>query len=179
MTNFRTHFYQMLLEMPQRITSKIKIDAKVEHIYEWAENIDQVRIKNTELSIWQLKDGDDIKLYFINNDQILTELAFTFFGKGIQANLVIQGMSAGKGLARKIYVDYLLNKFSFILSDTTMTDQGFGFWKKLWKEYKSRFKFYIYDTKNKSKTPIENGRQMDAVFGPEKDKHQFKFVIVK
>jgi hypothetical protein len=177
--NFKTHFYQMLLEMPQRITSKIKIDARVEHIYEWAEEIEEIQINGIDLGVWQMKDRDDIKLWFIHNDQILVELAFTLFGQGVQENLVIQGITAGKGMAREIYVGYLLNKFSFILSDTTMTDQGFGFWKKLWKEYKSNFKFYIYDMKNKTKVWIKDGSQMDEVFGPEKDKHDFKFVIVK
>mgnify|MGYP001008518813 CR=1 FL=1 len=177
--SFKPHFYQTILEMPQRITSKIKIDANVSHVYDWAEEIDQIKIDNTDLDVWMLKDQNDIKLWFIRNDVIQTELAFTLFGQGIQENLVIQGLDAPKGLARKIYVNYLLNKYPFILSDSTMTPEGFGFWKKLWTEYKDQFMFYIYDSYNKTKTDLTDVNQMDEVFGPEKDKHQYKFVMVR
>lgn len=165
--------------MPQRISSKLKIEADVQHVYDWAEEIGRISIDGLALDIWQMVDQNDIKLWFIKDHKILTELAFTLFGQGVKENLVIQGTTAPKGLARKIYVKYLLSKYQFILSDTTMTDQGFNFWKKLWKENKDRFKFYIYDAQNKTKVNLMDESQMDKVFGPTKQMHGFNFVIVK
>lgn len=178
MMNFKQYFHT-LLEMPQQITSIPKIVADIDQIYEWSDHLENIIINKIPLEVWKQQDGSDINLFFIHDDKILVELAFSLFGQGIKENLVIQNKEAPRGLARMIYVQYLLKKYRFILSDTTMTEQGITFWTKLWAENKDRFKFYLYDSSTKTKKDIMDIRQMREVFGKDRSMHGQQFVIVR
>ncbi len=173
------NFFNLFLEMPQRIDSKIKMsNLSAEQIQQWYELVDTVVINNRQISVWERVAGTEHLTFFMDGDKKVVESAYDIFGKGIKENLVIQNPEY-PGMARAIYLQYYLSRFGFILSDSTMTEQGFLFWKKLWQSSRNIFRFGIYDEKTKKVRSIKNEGQLDQIFGKDKANHYLRMFISK
>jgi hypothetical protein len=123
-----------LLEMPQEVKISLSIDQPVDYIRSNTKYVQQTKLNGKAFEIREYNNGSDVELYFINDNIVAAEVGYYLRGSGIEENLIIQN-PLYRGLARSIYTDYLLKRFSYILSDSTMTIQGFSFWKKLYKNY--------------------------------------------
>lgn len=166
----------VLLEMPQKITTKLDQDKSAQIVRETYKHIGNIKIDNTDLEIYAFHTKE-ISLVFLNNDDIVVEVNFKKLNNGgIEETFVIQHPNY-KGFARKIYGEYLLKNYKFILSDSTMTQDGLNFWKKLFIEYNTSVAFYIITPDNKLR--IRNTEQMDDVFGKQKQFHRIRFLMVQ
>lgn len=171
--------YEILHEMPQQVRVDLQMIDDVRHIKEHWENLGELNLNNTKYEIWSFDaDSEDRDIVLIHNNSIDLESSFTLYGKGIIENY-IQQKSGVRGLARAFYIEYLLNNYDFILSDTTMTKEGFDFWTKLYSSLYSRYHFRIYDTKTHAFSPVKDIQQLNDVFGPNANNHFFRFFIKK
>ena len=105
--------------MPQSNSVKLTIDRTTKQVRSVAEHIDNVTLNNIPFEVWEVSSGDT-DLYFINNDIVAAEVGFYKRKEGVEENLIIQNPKY-KGLIRLIYTEYLLKKFRYIISDTSMT----------------------------------------------------------
>ena len=168
--------YKLLLEMPQRIDIDLKMEETVPHIKKVGRFVEKVKLNNIDYDVWEVNNGD-IDLYFIHNDKVIAaEVGFYPKKHGIEENLIQQNRQY-KGLARAIYMEYLLKKYSYILSDTTMTSAGVGFWIKLYEQYKDTFVFSIYEISTKLNRYIHSTNDMKRVHGKNKKFHNYRFMV--
>ena len=166
---------KLLLEMPQSNSVKLTIDRTAEEVRSVAEHIDNVTLNNIPFEVWEVSSGDT-DLYFLDNDIVAAEVGFYKRKEGIEENLIIQNPKY-KGLIRLIYTDYLLTKFRYIISDTSMTNDGLEFWIKLFNQNKKRFTFSIYEISTKINRRVRNEQEMRRVFGQEKKFHNYRFMV--
>lgn len=163
--------------MPQQINTSFSPIDKIDHIKQAWSRIDTITINNIPLEVYSYDPtSKDQDIIFLHNNTNAAESSFSILGNGIEESFISQNPDF-KGLARKIYTEYYMTKYEFILSDTTMTPNGLNFWIKLYHEYNNKFNFYLWDNKNKKKSRIKNNKQISDVYGKTKDKHNWRFII--
>lgn len=161
--------------MPQSNNVKLTIDRTAEEVRSVAEHIDNVKLNNIMFEVWEVSSGDT-DLYFLDKNIVAAEVGFYKRKEGIEENLIIQNLNY-KGLIRTIYTDYLLTKFRYIISDTSMTNEGLEFWIKLFNQNNKRFTFSIYEISTKINRRVRNEQEMRRVFGQEKKFHNYRFMV--
>jgi adenylate kinase family enzyme len=171
-------YSQLILEMPQQIDTPLKMDTPAEFIRSSWKQIENIQLDNVEYEMFQIGNGKDFDVALISGDTVALEASYEIFGKGVKPSYVQQQPNL-KGLARLFYVEYYMNKFDFILSDTTMTKSGFLFWTRLFEQYKTQFIFSVYHKKKDKLIKIKNRQQMEEVFGRAKKFHYYQFVMQK
>jgi len=167
--------YTLLVEMPQTINVKLKMDQEVAHIRNHWDAKGTIILDEKKYEMWQF-GTKEIDVALIANNQVMLESSFELYGKGINANYVQQNELV-RGLARAFYTQYLIKEYDFILSDSTMTTEGVNFWIKLFEQFGKQFLFKIYDAHSHNLTTIKNTDQMRAVASPEKRHHHYRFLL--
>lgn len=76
---------------------------------------------------------------------------------------------APKGLARRFYTNYLIPKFSVIISDKQLTHDGFKFYEKLFDSLNVR----VIDTETKQVGSIDSVEEMDEYFTMGSGRYRF------
>ena len=76
-----------------------------------------------------------------------------------------------KGLIYYFYIEFLLKKYAFVLSDDALTEKAFTFWKSNFDNFiKNGYKVYVVDfnvaTKNISNIKsLDSKEEMDQYYG--------------
>ena len=162
--------------MPQRIDINLKMDTTIHQIKKNGHFVEKVKLNNIDYDVWEVDNGD-VDLYFIHNDKVVAaEVGFYPKKHGIEENLVQQNPQY-KGLARTIYTEYLLKKYSYILSDTAMTPAGLEFWIKLYEQHKNNFVFSIYEMSTKINRRVSSANEMRRVYGKNKKFHNYRYMV--
>jgi hypothetical protein len=187
MRSFKQFFEDYIKESPDQGGNNELFDDKTDEelgIHSIINSDDYTNILNIpkyDVSLWQLIDGDDIIIQFINNtsNESAGSVTFEKFEDGGVKITSVTNKSNYKGLAYWVYINYLLKKYSYIMSDGKHSKMGELFWKKIvdlnldmycsvWEYFDPNRKKYIKDIKNSS--------EMEEYYG-QSGYHNYVFVI--
>lgn len=97
------------------------------------------------------------KYEMVNNDKIVGQYQGKEFKHGIITNYAqTEPFVKGESLMFNFYIKFLLNKYSFVISDDVLSDDGFGFFYKNFDKFRELgYKTFIYNVDHPNKADIE------------------------
>jgi hypothetical protein len=137
--------------------------------------IDQITIGDINYDLFLYED-DKKYLYII--DIRYPEIAGYIFYKEIANNGVVElgiwNMRKNIGLIRHIYVNWLLKKYNYIMSDAFHSSQAKRMWETLYNTYKNNYNFYVYNILNKNKYILKNIDEFEKYYD---NMHNFRIIM--
>lgn len=128
-----------------------------------------------QVDVFLCSENDINKFFFFVGDNLWGTVETRLLQEGgIQIRESIKCVSLGLYMS-DVFKDYFLENFSYILSDSYHTDDGFSLYKRLAKD--SSLKFTIIDDNTKQQIELENPDDLKNYFG--KGKHNYIYKIQK
>lgn len=112
------------------------------------------------------------------------EFTVCFFSYQINTNNIMVGKKVWQdgikiGLAREIIFDFYLPQFNGIISDTSLSELGGSYWKKLAAEAKRKgYKTYVV-FKDDKRIEINDPEEMEKYYGYNEKLSRCRFLILK
>jgi hypothetical protein len=158
-----------------------EMDAK--EVLKRAKNMGMYRISNMEFRLYFENERNVYTYYLIEpkNSFIDVEYSYNKISKPINGieNAMVWNSRYNKGLARNFIEDYILNKEPRMISDITLSEGGFKFWKNLFDDMvinRNSHKLYVINFESgEIVKDINKEDDMDEFFGDGRAK--FRFVL--
>lgn len=189
------YFVQNLLESPNRVRIQLDLDSPDRDDYDERDFLESIQLpvynssNVLHLDVMELLDENEfghgikddfrnLKFYLKGTKNLIAEVLYEEFplDGGIREMVIVRKLQKDKtgydpyrDLIRSIYVNYLMKKYKYIQSDTSWTDRGFNFWKKLIREESDKFNFCAFDLENnKVIAEIEDSNDLTKYFSDDK-----------
>jgi hypothetical protein len=133
------------------------------------EKIESLNIFNINLDVHLTVENNIHYLYFISPEENMIKGLIFFkelLNNGIEELSIFNTMNF-RGLIHYLYVNYILKRYNYIMSDALHSTQAKRFWEGLFFRLKNNknFKFYSFDLINKNKTVLTDINQFDEQYG--------------
>jgi hypothetical protein len=181
----------LIQETPSRV-GELNLDSVIPDFNSFSSNIKNT--KNILFSKKLIKIGtiDNLNIYTNINENlifyIIGEIKTPFTVGYIRGNYTnnefneefIWQWDTHKGLIRKFYLNFLLDRYTIIVSDSLHSDMGENFWIKLCEEALNRnIKVYIRNIKENKEISIKNIKHIKSSFGDDERYENIKIVLKK
>lgn len=135
--------------------------------------------KDLNISLFENRDGNDVMVHFVD-DSSNKSIGYVNYeelpNNGIKISSVLN-RSEQRGLAYRVYTDFLLGGYDFIISDGKHSPDAKKFWEKLVSSLLGIKKIYscnIIDDKIINLNPIKDISELNNFYGGgEYEKHLF------
>jgi hypothetical protein len=125
-------------------------------------------------------DGDSgITLWFIFGDKLIAaKINFSEYKGGVIVDTAYGKKGHWSGMAGRIYDQYLLRQYKFILSDNSHTMAGFNLYRSLLnKTFYSDIQVSVLNVDSDEETPIENVTELEKYFGDSASFLKYRFIV--
>lgn len=178
---------KMLKESPERVANFEPYDyeednprIKYKQIVENPDRFEKL-YSIGDISIYEERDADDVMLYFIPNNyenvvgHIFYEEIEIFSKQGAFISSIYNN-KLYSGLCEKVYFEYFLTKYDFIMSGESQSPRGENFWAKIAYKaiHRNNMFLYVYDGKTLSR--INDDKEMKNYYGSA-SMAKFRFII--
>ena len=127
-----------------------------------------------------MRDGCK-NLYFLHNHELVVamiQLEMTPEESQIEEVHGIGGVF--KGVVPRIYVEYLLTKSQYVISDIAQTVEGFNIYRYILREHEAfDVDVYVWNTKTDEKFLVDNVEELEKYFGDTNSFGFYRFIITK
>lgn len=146
-----------------------------------------ISIRGQKFKIYTSSFGEEIDYYFVGEKRIEGgyDLLVTIQeGEGGEDNVQMvckNPNSSVRGLAKKIYLDYFVEKFGSLYSDETQSPQGFALWQSIFKEVQNKPNMIMFavDSRGPKKIPITKMEELGSYYGESPEMYYFRFMVEK
>lgn len=161
--------------MNYQITQVVKKDGLF--IESWKANSDEI------YDVYSYNNPTEINTTynFVFDDKLtVAKINFEEIDGGIQIDAAYSKGGAWSGLVTRIYTDYLLNKYSFILSDNSHTESGFNIYRELVNIQSTKnITVSVVDQRTDEEIRIYNIKELEKYFGNTVEFAYFRFIVRK
>lgn len=189
MKKFSEFYYELLKESPHNISDDDEYFSEIlkgndlyKEIKNSPDSYKKVFVMNTTppIELWEQQDGDDRMCYFLptnGNDFIYGYVYYEVTADGGCITTSVYNDKKYLGLAFKVYNEYLLTKFNYVMSDGNHTPKGKNFWRNLLTFNKDKHRM-IWDMSNNSKAiDIEEPKDMDEFYNDSMEYEKYRVRI--
>jgi hypothetical protein len=149
---FDSLYQQLLTEMPMAIGKMDKTNdlgyMKYRPVYD---SVDEFTVKGLKVEVLMhtgfKRTKPHVKYELVNNDKIIGLYQGKEFKQGIITNYAqTEPFVKGESLMFNFYKNFLLKRYSFVISDDSLSDAGFGFFYKNFDKFRELgYKVFVYD----------------------------------
>jgi len=178
MIKFKDFYHTLLSETPMYIGDSreeysldtIMAQEKYADIFENPNSYKLVRSHDSSISVdlYEEVDGDEVICWFVptNNNFVLGYVAYNVLNNGgIETTSVFNDKQV-PFLAFKVYIHYILEKYTYLLSDKRHTGSGKKFWQNLVAfTLKTKRVSIIDHASNKELEEITSIQQLEKYYG--------------
>ena len=189
MKTFKEFYYELLSETPHNISDD---DEYFSELLKGSDMYDEIISSDEYIHVFTLNgyppiqlleniDGSDVMCYFMptnGNDYIYGYVYYTKLDNGGVITTSVYNDKKHLGLAFKVYVDYLIPKYKFVMSDGNHTDKGKSFWKKLVIFALKKYNITIFDMKTGNNVKnITHHNELQEFYGDDIDFERYRIKI--
>jgi hypothetical protein len=123
----------------------------------------------------------DITLWFIFGEKlIVSKVNFSEYKDGTVVNNTFGRRGYWRGMAGRIYDEYLLNQYKFIMSDNSHTMAGFNLYRSLMnKVYYPNLQISVTDITTDEEFAVKDVIELEKYFGDSTIFMKYRFVVKK
>lgn len=162
-----------LSDVDTRLTDKSHLlDAnKSKDLFINKENkVASLKIKNMKIDVYSfnIPGSREVEYYFAIGDEIISLYIGEHAKRGIITQLVESKAKIlpNDSFMGEVYVNFLLPKYNFIMSDINLTQLGFNFWFNNFDKFEDNgYRIYVADTSTKTKKLLTDKKQLKQYYG--------------
>lgn len=186
--SFQEFFFKLLQETPHNISNSDEYYSEIisasgiyDDVVNNGEYVHSFTISgNYPIDLLEKREENDVICYFVptnGNNYIYGYVCYDVLADGGVVTTSVYNDKKYPGLALKVYNEYLLGKYKYVMSDGNHTPRGRNFWRQLVVVNLKKRTVTIWDKKTNTERGVLNPNDLDEFYGDGLDYERYRIRI--